>query len=139
MDESSLTQNRRSRRSPVLLTATVELGGAVHDVKLRNLSSDGALVEGADDLPEYAAITFCRKDLRVRARIAWVQGKYAGIAFDKPLEPAEVLRHIPRRESKPLPRELFARPSVSRHQLSSTERQWIQDWMNTSGVDRPGE
>lgn len=139
MDESSLTHNRRSRRSPVLLTATVELGGAVHAVKLRNLSSDGALVEGAEDLPEYAAITFCRKDLRVRARIAWVHGKYAGIAFDKPLEPAEVLRHIPRRESKPMPRELFARPSVSKHSLSAGERRWIQDWMTTNGVDRPGE
>jgi len=123
----------------VLLAATVELGGAVHDVKLRNLSSDGALVQGAQDLPENAAITFCRKDLRVRARIAWVQGQHAGIAFDKPLEPAEVLRHIPRRESRPLPTELFARPAVSRHHLSAGERQWIQDWMLTNGVDRPGE
>ena len=139
MDESSVTHNRRSRRSPVLLAATVELGGAVHDVKLRNLSSDGALVQGAQDLPENAAITFCRKDLRVRARIAWVQGQHAGIAFDKPLEPAEVLRHIPRRESRPLPTELFARPAVSRHHLSAGERQWIQDWMLTNGVDRPGD
>lgn len=139
MDESSVNHNRRSRRSPVLLAASVELGGAVHDVKLRNLSSDGALVEGADDLPEYANIVFCRKDLRVRARVAWVQGKYAGIAFDKPLEQAEVLRHVPRRESKPLPPELFTRPAVSRHELSHAERRWIQDWMNTSGVDRPGE
>src|SRR5512133_1021965 len=58
MDESSVTHNRRSRRSPVRLAATVELGGAVHDVKLRKLSSDGALVQGAQDLPENAAITF---------------------------------------------------------------------------------
>jgi len=139
MDESTVTHNRRSRRSPVLLTATIEVGGLTHDVKLRNLSAEGALVEGADDLPEGVAITFCRKELRTRARIAWVQGKYAGIAFDKPLEPAEVLRHIPRRESKPMPRELFTRPSVSRHNLSAGERQWIQDWMTTNGVDRPGE
>src|SRR3982750_464837 len=97
MDESSIGQNRRSRRSPVLLTATIELGGAMHEVKLRNLSSDGALVQGADGLPEYANVTFCRKDLRVRARIAWVQGSHAGIAFETPLAPAEVLRHVPRR------------------------------------------
>ena len=139
MDESSLNHNRRSRRSPVLLAATVELGGAVHDVKLRNLSEEGALIEGAEGLPEYAAITFCRKDLRVRARIAWVQGKYAGVAFEKPLDAAEVLRHIPSRESKPLPSQLFARPAVSRHDLSAGERRWIQDWMTTNGVDRPGE
>jgi hypothetical protein len=139
MDESSVNHNRRSRRSPVLLAATVELGGAVHDVKLRNLSSDGALIDGGETLPEGAAVTFCRKDLRVRARVAWVQGNHAGLAFDTPLEPGEVLRHIPRRESKPLPPQLFARPAVSRHHLSAGERQWIQDWMTTNGVDRPGE
>jgi hypothetical protein len=139
MDESTVNHNRRSRRSPVLLAATVEVGGTVHNVKLRNLSAEGALVEGAENLPEYAAITFCRKDLRVRARIAWVQGKYAGIAFDKPLEPTEVLRHIPRRESKSLPAKLFARPAVSRHNLSEGDRQWIQDWMTANAVDRPGE
>jgi len=140
MDESSFSHGRRARRSPVLLAATIELGGAEHQVKLRNLSSEGALIEGAGDLPEYDSITFCRKDLRVRARIAWVHGKHAGIAFDKPLEPAEVLRHVPRRESaKPLPSELFTRPALTRHQLSATERRWIQDWMYTNGVERPGE
>ena len=139
MDESSFTHNRRSRRSPVLLAASVELGGAVHGVKLRNLSSDGALVEGAEGLPESASVYFCRKDLRVRARIAWVQGRHAGIAFEKPLDAAEVLRHIPRREAKPMPPELFTRPALTRHQLTPTERRWIQDWMYTNGVERPGE
>ena len=76
MDESAVNHNRRSRRSPVLLAATVELRGAVHDVKLRNLSEEGALIEGAEGLPEFSAIIFCRKELRARARIAWVQGKY---------------------------------------------------------------
>jgi len=139
MDESSMNQPRRSRRSPVLLAATIELGGSVHDVKLRNLSSDGALVEGAENLPEYANVTFCRKDLRVRARVAWVQGNHAGIAFDKPLESAEVLRHVPRREARPMPSELFNRPAVTRHQLSPLERRWIQDWMDSNALDRPGE
>jgi hypothetical protein len=115
------------------------VGINAHDVKLRNLSAEGALVESPEDLPEGSAITFCRKDLRAPARIAWVQGNYAGIAFNQPLEPGEVLRHIPRRESRPMPRELFSRPSVSRHHLSAGERQWIQDWMTTNGVDRPGE
>ena len=139
MDESSVNHNRRSRRSPVLLAASVELDGAVHDVKLRNLSKEGALVEVGEGLPEFSKITFRRKDLCVRARVAWVQGKHAGIAFDKPLEPEQVLRHIPRREAKPLPPELFNRPAVSRHQLSPAERRWIEDWMDSSGVDRPGE
>ena len=46
MDESSMMQNRRSRRSPVLLAATVDVGGKPVAVKLRNLSEEGALIEG---------------------------------------------------------------------------------------------
>ena len=85
MDESSVNHNRRARRSPVLLAATVELGGAVHDVKLRNLSSDGALVQGAQDLPENAVITFCRKDLRVRyPKHAWPEDPWTARAERRP-------------------------------------------------------
>ena len=139
MDNSSPCQNRRARRSQVLLTATIEHAGASQSVKLRNLSAQGALVE-SDDLPiEGTAVQFRRNELNAGGRIVWVNGKYAGVAFNQPLNPEEVLRHIPRRETKPMPPQLFARPAVSRHQLSSTERRWIQDWMYTNGVERPGE
>ena len=80
MDESSITQNRRSRRSNVLLNATVEVAGEMLPVKLRNLSDEGALVE-ADLLPAAdTKIVFHRKELSVRGSIAWVSGNHAGIA-----------------------------------------------------------
>ena len=50
MDESGTTQNRRSRRSQLLMTATLEISGRAVKVKLRNLSADGARIEG-DHLP----------------------------------------------------------------------------------------
>jgi hypothetical protein len=57
MDESSQVQNRRQRRSNVLLTATLELPGRSLDVRLRNLSAEGALVE-ADGLPQQGPRSF---------------------------------------------------------------------------------
>ena len=51
MDESSIMQNRRSNRSPVLLSAKVEVNGAEVSVILRNLSPQGALIEGRE-LPQ---------------------------------------------------------------------------------------
>ena len=67
MDESSVTQNRRSRRSPVLLAATVEIDGAPVAVKLRNLSEQGALIE-ADRMPSEGAETyFERNELRLKS------------------------------------------------------------------------
>ena len=46
-----MIKNRRSRRSPVLLAASIEVGGTSLKVKLRNLSEEGALIEG-ERLPE---------------------------------------------------------------------------------------
>ena len=44
MDQSSNTQNRKVRRSNVLMAASLELSGTSLPVKLRNLSAEGALV-----------------------------------------------------------------------------------------------
>ena len=50
MDESGPKQNRRARRSHVLMAASIETNNVQVPVKLRNLSPEGALIEG-DGLP----------------------------------------------------------------------------------------
>jgi hypothetical protein len=95
MDESSTTQNRRSRRSNLLMAASLEHAGGVAPVTLRNLSADGALVEGEHGLAVDTPILFRRKELAVSGRIAWIAGKRAGIAFDMALDPETVRRHVP--------------------------------------------
>ena len=126
MDQCTLTQNRRSNRSPVLLTAKVELYGANVPVILRNLSSEGALIEGAQLPPEGAITKFHRKELTVEGRIVWVEGRYAGLAFDRRLEPEELLRHVP----KPRQRveSQFRRPGLACAPLSDADRKMVQMW-----------
>ena len=137
MDESSITHNRRSRRSPVFLAATIEVAGVAQSVKLRNLSEEGVLVEG-DCLPEEGATTwFERKDLRVKSRIAWVQGRYAGVAFDQRLKTEDVLRHVPR--PRPRAKLDFRRPGLACRPLSTDERKMIETWLATAPIPRPGE
>src|SRR6476659_6747299 len=126
MDESSNTQNRQSRRSPVMLSAVLEWAGNSKAVVLRNLSEGGALVE-AESLPaEGSPILFSRKESRVQARVAWVEGRFAGIAFDSPLDRSELLRQVPK------PREIFEpqfrRPGLSSRPLSVADRQMVQVW-----------
>ena len=68
MDSSDNCQNRRSRRSQVLLTAELEHAGECLSVKLRNLSSEGALVE-SDKLPlEGTPVEFRRNELQAAGR-----------------------------------------------------------------------
>ena len=132
-----MTQNRRSRRSPVLLAASVEVAGVVTSVKLRNLSEEGALVEG-EDLPVEGTMTFFeRNDLRVKARVAWVHGPYAGLAFARPLQKEQVLRNIP--SPRPKHRAEFRRPGLACRPLTADERKLVERWMTDSPVRRPGE
>lgn len=137
MDESSSTQNRRSRRSNVLLTATLEVGGETLPVKLRNLSAEGALVEAkllpAADSP----IVFHRNDLCVRGKVAWVSGNHAGIEFNRNLDPEQVLRHVPPPRQKH--QADFRRPGFNVRDFSPEQRKMIERWMWSPGPAKPGD
>ena len=132
-----MTQNRRSRRSPVLLAASVEVDGIAVSVRLRNLSEEGALIEG-DDLPPEGTVTFFqRNDLRLKSRVVWVEDRLAGVAFARPLDKAEVLRNVP--QPRQWVRPEFRRPGLACRPLTDEERQLVHCWMNESPVARPGE
>ena len=137
MDQSELSQNRRSRRSPVLLAASVEVAGAPQGVKLRNLSSEGALVE-SDKLPiEGTSVVFCRNELCTQGHVVWVNGHYAGIAFAEKLQPEQVLRHVPVPRPKIQPRAY--RPGFAPRAMTPEQRRLAESWMWTPGYTRPGE
>ena len=130
-------KDRRSRRSPVLLAATLEVAGRAVPVKLRNLSEEGALVEG-DRLPLEGSTTFFQRgELRLKSRVVWVQDRYAGVAFDQTLRPEQVLRNVPR--PKPKPHLDFKRPGLACRPLSAYERRMLEQWMTVSRVGSPGD
>ena len=137
MDESAVTQNRRSRRSNVLLAAAIEVGGRSQSVKLRNLSAEGALLEG-DALPiEGTEVQFLRNDLCVAGRVIWANGKHAGIVFHERLRPDVVLRHIP--PPRPRMQADFRRPGLACRDMSPDQRRLIESWFTTAPMARPGE
>jgi PilZ domain len=125
MDESSISQNRRQRRANVLMAASLEVSGSSFPVKLRNLSSDGALIEG-DALPiEGAEVRFCRLELNQAARVVWVRGTRAGLSFQEPLSPEAVLRHVPTPRPRVAPD--FRRPGLGSRPLTEEERRAARD------------
>ena len=121
MDESIQAQNRRSRRSNVLMAAAIETESGQSGVTLRNLSADGALIEGDGIPPADSQVVFRKKDLVISGRIAWVNERRAGIAFDAKLEPETVLRHIPSPRHRI--EQQFKRPGF-RSPLTDEERRW---------------
>lgn len=137
MDGDTQLQNRRQRRSQVLMAAALEMSGASHPVKLRNLSADGALVEG-DALPvEGAEVVFRRQELGVQARVIWVSDNRAGLQFKESLSPETVLRHIPTPRPRVLPE--FRRPGLYPRPLTDSDRRKTADWAWRPGRDLVGE
>jgi hypothetical protein len=137
MDQSSTAQNRRSRRSPVLLAASIEVAGAPQTVRLRNLSEEGALIEG-ERLPLEGTTTFFeRNDLRLKSQVIWVHGRFAGVAFARPLKPEEVLRHVPQPRQQ-IPGD-FRRPGLACRPLTDQERSMVEKWMVASPMGKLGD
>lgn len=132
MDQSSIIQNRRSRRSPLLLSAEIDVDGSPASVVLRNLSSDGALIEGAKLPVVGTSTTFRRNDLCVTGLIVWVQDRLAGIAFDRELDREELLRQVP----KPRQRfdATFRRPGLACKPLSDADRKMLELWSTSAAV-----
>ena len=136
MDQSN-SQNRKTRRSNVLMTASLELSGISLPVKLRNLSADGALVEG-DSLPvEGASILFRKGDLSVMGRVAWAKTRHAGISFERRLAPEQVLRHVP--TPRPRVKPDFRRPGLKSISLTEEERRFGEQWLWGNPLSRLGE
>jgi hypothetical protein len=127
----------RSHRSPVLLTASVEVDGVPYTVKLRNLSEEGALIEGEHLPAEGVEAYFERNQLRLKSRVVWVEGRYAGVAFARSLKPEEVLRNIPRPRQEP--KQEFKRPGLACRPLTAYERRMLERWMTTSPIGKLGE
>lgn len=127
----------RSHRSPVLLTASVEVDGVPYAVKLRNLSKEGALIEGEHLPAEGAEAYFERNQLRLKSRVIWVEGRYAGVAFARSLKPEEILRNIPRPRQEP--KQEFKRPGLACRPLSAYERRMLERWMTASPMGTLGE
>jgi hypothetical protein len=126
MDESSNSQNRKTRRSNVLMSASLELSGTSVPVKLRNLSAEGALVE-ADKLPiEGASVLFRKGDLSVAGKVAWVNGRQAGVNFAHNLNPEQLMRHIPTPRPRVMPD--FRRTGL-KGTLTAQERRFGEGWV----------
>ena len=130
MDQSFSVQNRRSNRSPVLLSAQIERDGTAVPVRLRNLSEEGALIQGETLPGEGTQVFFVRNELRVPALVMWAEGPFAGVRFARRLGREELLRHVPK------PKQKFEakhrRPGLACKPLSEEDRRMVQLWATTS-------
>ena len=127
---------RRSTRSKVMLTATIETQDGYFQVRVEDLSAHGARVFGEMLFAVDTPVTFRCKAITAKGFVAWIEPPFAGIGFGEPVQPEEALRTVSRAQ-KTIPKD-FRRPGFRARRLTDAERQSIEDWTGPR-PDRPGE
>jgi len=139
-DQDRDPHHRRSKRSLVLLAAKVRTGAGTEDVKLRNLSQKGALLEGQAPPSVGSDLVFERGQTVAKARVAWVSYNRFGIEFFEPIEESEVLVHVGRGAKAPSPvhepGRTFRRTGLRAAPLKSGEEKIARDWVRPGGSAR---
>lgn len=135
--EVSHASQRRAKRSRVLLSARLRTDAGELDVRLRDLSRKGALVECQGALSVGDEIIFTRGETVVPARVAWIGGNRLGIEFLEMIDESEVLVHISKPPAKP--QERFRRPRITGEDFTDEERKLAKIWARSVGIAAPGD
>ena len=129
---------RGAKRARVLLAAKLRVGHSEMDVRLRDLSRKGALVE-CQSVPQAGEeVVFSRGSISVPARVAWAGEGRVGLEFAYMIDENEVLVQLKRTTSDHnQPR--FRRPRLYGEGLSAQEKQLARLWGASVGIALPGE
>jgi hypothetical protein len=126
---------RRTKRNRVLLAAKMRVGGAEIDVRLRDLSQKGALVECQSVPPAGTEVVFHRGSLMVPARVAWTAANRAGLEFAYMIDEGDVLVQL-RRTTTDQNQPRFRRPRLG-EDMSEQEKKLARLWGVSVGIAVP--
>ena len=123
---------RSQKRARVLLAASLRVNGAELSVRLRDLSSKGALIETPQAVAEGSHVVFTRGTTIVPGRVAWAAGNRIGLEFIRPIAESEVLVHIGKPTHKP--NETYRRPRIMSEDMTDKERALVRAWGMNVGI-----
>jgi hypothetical protein len=138
--KKNMADERRSARANVLLVGAIESDGVRNKVRVSNLSAHGALIAGDMVMSEGTPVNFRCNGLTIQSCVAWIRAPYAGIDFDEPIQPDDLLRNspVPPQVITRDTRELnFRRPGFRGNQLTDEERKIVEE--RTRPRQRPGD
>ncbi|MEO7602781.1 MAG: hypothetical protein ABIS39_05895, partial [Sphingomicrobium sp.] len=93
-DAASGSDLRKGLRTAMLVSATSVSGHRVQPVRIRNMSRDGAMLEGAVVPAPDEEFELVRAHLRVSARSMWASGNQCGVSFKAPIDVVEWMARI---------------------------------------------
>jgi hypothetical protein len=89
--DMDITSTRREPRKSMFVMATLYAATGSAPVKVRDMSSAGALIEGGVIPAPGTTIRLCRGSLSVTGKVAWSKEARAGLSFDSTVSPDDWL------------------------------------------------
>lgn len=124
---------RGAKRARVLLAAKLQTKHGEIDVRLRDLSRMGALVECHEVPTVGTEVVFVRGNISVPARVAWVDGNRIGLEFLYAIDEHEVLVQLGR--GAPAPQSY--RSPIAPPRWTAGERKLAEAWGIAVGLNLP--
>ena len=91
LSKFAVSDARREPRTSLFVMATLYVGSGSSPVKVRDLSSAGALIEGGAIPPPGTSVRLCRGSLNITGEIVWHSGGRAGLRLESSISVAEWL------------------------------------------------
>ena len=129
---------RSARRARVLLAARLRIGYSEIEVRLRDLSQKGALVECQSPPQVGEEVVFSRGSISVPARVAWAGEGRVGLEFAYMIDESEVLVQL-KRTTNDQNQPRFRRPRLFGEDMSEQEKKLARLWGVSVGIALPGE
>jgi hypothetical protein len=127
---------RQAKRNRVLLAAKLQAGNVEIDVRLRDLSQKGALIECPHVPAPGTEVVFHRGSITVPARVAWAAANRAGLEFAYMIDESEVLVQL-RRTTSDQNQPRFRRPRLFGEDMSEQEKKLARLWGMSVGIAVP--
>jgi PilZ domain-containing protein len=128
-------ERRSSERATVMLSAVVAQPTGSAQVRMANLSREGAAVIGPE-LAQYTKVVLRRDGKDVAGRVVWVDGSCSGLRFEQPTELDSMLPRISKR--RPALHTRPGRPGLKCAPLSPADRMILERWA-TAGACAVGD
>ena len=100
---NAIIQKRTAKRSRMLLSAVLEDAAGQHEVRIRDVSTEGALLEVSASPSVEEQVQLTCGDSTLAGRVVWVDGSWCGIEFLEPLK-GSLVDHLGNRLKVSAPR-----------------------------------
>lgn len=105
----------REPRTAVLLPARLRVDGTWIDVRIRNVSSRGMLLEFTSPPPRGRYLEIARGHDRYSARVAWSDERTCGVQTREPISIADVTGQQPTQRTEEVPPKALRARAQARH------------------------